>query len=169
MEVVVVKVVLACLHLGKIPQELNEIFLVLIPKKEKPVKVTDFRPISLRNVIYKIIAKFIANRLKLILPKVISENQCAFILGRLTTNNVFVVFEVVHSIRKRMRGKDGIMSLKLDMSNAFDKVEWCFFEKVMLKLGFDAKWMDVVLSCINSVSYKFLLNGTPTSFFNASK
>lgn len=73
-------------------------------------------------VVYKIIAKVIANRLQLILPEVISENQCAFVLGRLITNNIFVLIEAVHSIQKQRRCKRAIMSFKLDMSNAYDKV-----------------------------------------------
>lgn len=55
------------------------------------------------------------------------------------------------------------------MSNAYNKVKWCFLEKVMLKLGFDTKWVGLVLSCLTLVSYKVLPNAIPTSSFGASR
>lgn len=98
-------------------------------------------------MVYKILAKVLANRLKLILSQVIIDSQYAFVLGRLITDNVLVSFETVHYIRKRRRDRRGVMSLKLDMSKAYDKVEWCFLEKVMLKLGFGKKMggFDIIL------------------------
>ncbi|KAH9769811.1 reverse transcriptase domain-containing protein [Citrus sinensis] len=91
---------------------------------DKPRKVGDYRPISLCNVIYRIIAKTVANRLKLILNHVISPTQSAFIPNRLITDNIIIGYEWLHKIRLSKGKKHGIVALKLDVSKAYDRVEW---------------------------------------------
>ena len=120
---VVTKTLLDFLNLGIIPPKFNEIHIVLIPKIKDPKRVTDYRPISLYNVIYKLVLKTLANRLKKILPKIISDTQSAFVHSRLITVNVLVAFEIMHHINQKKIGKIGEMALKLDMSKAYDRVE----------------------------------------------
>ena len=116
---------------GKLEKEVNSTYIALIPKIANPLKVSDFRPISLCNVFYKIISKTLSNRLKCILPNIISTNQSAFIPGRLISDNVLVAYETLHTMHSRMWGKTGYMALKLDMSKAYDRVEWVFLQEVM--------------------------------------
>lgn len=80
------------------PPKLNDTHICLIPKTKNPHKVTEYRPISLCNVIYRILAKVLANRLKKILPGVVSNSQSAFVPRRLITDNVLVAFETMHHI-----------------------------------------------------------------------
>lgn len=96
----------------------------MIPKDNNLERVSDFRPISLCNVIYKIVIKVIANRLKPMLHSIISETQSAFIANRLITNNILIAFESLHHMKNNCTGKKGFMALKLDMSKAYDQVEW---------------------------------------------
>ena len=84
--------VLNYLNSSSLPSTLNHTFVTLIPKVKNPEKVTEFRLISLCNVLYKIFSKVLANRLKRILPLLISEHQSAFLKGRLITNNILVAF-----------------------------------------------------------------------------
>ena len=98
--------------------------------------MSDFRPISLCNVIYKLISKVLANRLKLVLPNIISENQNVFLSERLITDNVLIAFELMHYLDHKKDAKDCFMAIKLDMSKAYDRVELGFIEQVMKKLGF---------------------------------
>lgn len=102
---------------------INNSFIVLIPKSQKPKRMDEFRPISLCNVIYKTVAKVIAKRLKKVMNQIISLSQSAFVPGRLITDNVVVGFECIHTINNRRTGKSGIGALKLDMSKAYDRIE----------------------------------------------
>lgn len=104
---VVTKIVLDFLNFGITLPKFNETHIVLIPKTNNPKKVTEYRPISLCNVIYKLASKTLANRLKKILPSIISDTQSAFVNGRLITYNVLVAFETAHHINQRKWGEKG--------------------------------------------------------------
>lgn len=126
----VTEAVLSSFKSGTLPPILNHTFITLISKKKRPKFVTNFRPISLCNVLYKLVAKVLANRLKGILPQIIFPTQSAFVLGRLISNNVLAAFEIMHFLNQKRGGKEDFMSLKLDNSKAYAKVKWNFIEQV---------------------------------------
>ena len=134
---------------------------MLIPKIKNPTRVTDYRPISSCNVLYKLMVKVLANRMKRMLHFIISLNQSAFLPGRLITDNVIVAFEALHSMNTRFKGRKGYMALKLDMSKVYDKVEWDFLELLMRRIGFNDWWVDFIMTCVHTVSYLILINGKP--------
>ena len=111
----------------------NHTFITLIPKVQNLERVSDFRPISLSNVIYKIVSKVIVNRLKPLLDSIISETQSAFIADRFIMNNILIAFESLHHMKNNCTSKQGFMALKLDMSKAYDRVEWSLLERILLK------------------------------------
>ena len=139
--------------------KINRTNITLIPKTKNPTKITEFRLISLSNVIYKLISKVLANRLKSILPQIITENQSAFLSERLITNNVLAAFELMHFLEHKKEGKDCFMAVKLDISKAYDRVEWGFIKKVMKQLGFNERWISLIMHCITTVTYSVLING----------
>ncbi|KAM1548604.1 hypothetical protein ACFX1Z_009769 [Malus domestica] len=94
----VIRIIKAFWHSGRLQRKLNHTNLVLIPKVKCPKNMTQYRPIALCNVIYKILAKVLTNRLKLVMPKVISENQSAFVAGKQIQDNILVVHEILHSL-----------------------------------------------------------------------
>jgi hypothetical protein len=153
---------LAFLNAGKFDPSINSTYIALIPKVTGAVFVNEFWPISLCNVVYKIMAKALANQLKGILPRIISKHQSAFVPGRLISDNVLVAYEALHTMATRMKGKKSYMAIKVDMSKAYDRVEWGFLEGVMRKLGFDERWISIIITCVTMVSYSVLVNGIPS-------
>jgi hypothetical protein len=99
--------------------------------------------------------------LKTILPIIISKNQSAFILGRLISDNVLAAYKMLHSMHTRMWGREGYMAIKLDMSKAYDRVEWVFMEEVMRRMCFAERLVQLVMKCLTSVSYSVIVNGRP--------
>ena len=166
---VVTKIVLDFLNLGIASPKFNETHIVLVPKTNSPKRVTEFRPISLCNVIYKMASKTLANKLKKILPSIISDIQSAFMNGKLIIDNVLVAFEMMHHINLKKTGAKGEMAIKLDMSKAYDKVEWACIDKIMEKLGFHPRWRSLMMQCISSVTYAVHINGKPSGHIIPSR
>lgn len=154
-----IKIVRDFFDTGQLTNDLNETNIVLIPKKKVPTSMGDLRPIALCNVSYKLISKVLANRMKPLLDMVISPNQSAFIPGRLITDNIMVSFEVLHYLKRKRVGKEGYMAVKLDMSKAYDRVEWSFIEAIMGKMGFDVRWTRLLSQCFSTVLYKVIHGG----------
>ena len=93
-------------------------------------------------------SKVITNRLKIILPDIISPNQSVFVPERMILDNILLAYELTHVLQRRRSGLVGYATLKLDMSKAYDMVEWRFLRDIMAKLGFDGGWMELVMKCI---------------------
>jgi hypothetical protein len=121
---------------GHMPEGINKTAIVLIPKNSDPETLKDFRPISLCTVIYKVIAKCMVNRLRPILGDIISINQSAFVPGRLITNNALVAFECLHFIEHNINQDKNLCAYKLDLSKAYDRVDWDFFKESDGQIGF---------------------------------
>ena len=141
--------------------EINHTNIVLIPKVKNPDKMPDFKPISLCNVIYKIMSKVLANRLKQVLPYIVLPTQSAFVSGRLMTYNVLVAYEILHTMHAKKKGKKRTLALKLDISKVYDLVEWQFLQGIMERMGFPALWIERVMSCVITPTFSILVNGKP--------
>lgn len=144
---------------GIMPQEVNCTNIVRIPKNKALRSAKDYWPISLRNVVYKLVAKVLANHLKKILPNIISPNQDAFVPERQIFNNSMVAYETVAVMKNRRQGRKGAFALKLDMSKAYDRVEWDYLEMMMKKLPFSKKWIGWFMERVRTVSYSVIVNG----------
>uniref|UniRef100_A0A8I7B4Y0 Reverse transcriptase domain-containing protein n=1 Tax=Hordeum vulgare subsp. vulgare TaxID=112509 RepID=A0A8I7B4Y0_HORVV len=105
---------------GIMPDGVNDTSVVLIPKIPHPRELKDFRPISLCKVVYKIVSKCMVNRLRPLLAELISENQSAFIPGRLITDNSIIAFECIHHIQSVKENSPALCAYKLDLSKAYD-------------------------------------------------
>lgn len=147
--------VLDFLNHGIMPKGLNHTNVVLFPNALNPSEMKDLSPISLCNVFYKLNSMVLANKLEVILSLIIDDNQSAFVQGRLIYDNILLSSEVFHFLQHNQARKRGYMAFKLDMSKAYDRVEWEFLSYIMTKIGFPSRWINYV----SSVTYSFLVNG----------
>ena len=132
----VICMVLNVLNFNILVAEINKTNITLVPKTKNPAKMIEFRPISLSNVVSKLISKVLASRLKTILPQIITENHSAFLLVQLIIDNMLVAFELMHYLDHKRDVKDCYMAVKLDTRKTYHRVEWGFTEKVMERMGF---------------------------------
>ncbi|PNX78963.1 ribonuclease H, partial [Trifolium pratense] len=146
------------LERGYFPSSLNETNICLIPKCDNPISMKDMRPISLCNVLYKMVSKLLANRLKDCLEKCVSEEQSAFVEGRSILDNALIAIEIIHAMKRKTRGLKGDLALKIDISKAYDKVDWGFLRGMLERLGFANKWIYWMMLCVSSVTYSVLVN-----------
>jgi hypothetical protein len=109
-------------------------------------------------------SKMLSHRFKVILLEIISDHQSPFMPGRLITKNILLAYECIHTMKNK-KEKKGLCAIKLDMHKAYDRVEWCFLEKIMDKLGFDQRWVKLVMACVSSVCYRVRFNNTKTKTF----
>ncbi|KAA3481221.1 reverse transcriptase [Gossypium australe] len=149
---------LGVLNEGKDLDSVNRTDNVLIPKTLNATNLVNFRPISLCTILYKLVAKTIANRMQDFIGQCIDSAQSAFVPGRLILDNVLIAYEILHTLRQKHSGKKGFMAVKLDMSKAYDRVEWSYLKEVMLKMGFDESWVELIMKCISTVSYIVNIN-----------
>lgn len=151
------------------PEVLNNTDIVLILKNSDPKRMPELRPISLCNVAYRIFSKIISNRLKNLMECVISPAQSAIIPGRLITDNLLLASEVMHYMKSHTAGRKGWMAAKIDMSKAFDRMEWSFLEAMMLKMGFHEHFVKLIMRCVSTVEYGIQLNGEEVSQVSPSR
>lgn len=151
------------------PASWNHTQLCLISEDPSDVTKSEMQPISLCSVHYKIIDKILCERLKRILPEIISETQGAFVSERSITDNILLAHEMVHALMTNSSVSDGYMAIKTDMSKAYDRLEWCFFQKLLEKLGFDEMWINWIMSCVTTVTYSVLLNGRAHGYIKPTR
>jgi hypothetical protein len=144
---------------------LNSTFLTLIPKEQIFINMRNFIPISLCNVIYKIISKVIALRLQPIIPFIISKEQSGYVEGRKIMDSVTLVHEIIHSLKStRTPG----MLLKIDLSKSFEKLIWKYMKVLLSAFSFNKDWVSWILNLISSTFFSILFNGVPSQPFSPS-
>ncbi|XP_071683220.1 uncharacterized protein [Lolium perenne] len=150
--------VLGCIDISR----LNFGILSLIPKVPGAEQISQYRPIALINVIFKIISKAYASKLDPIAHRIISPNQTAFIKGRNILDGPLALLEIIHDIRKRKHS--GVL-LKLDFEKAYDRVNWDFLGEVLRCKGFDAGYIHRILQLVSGGQTVISINGEVGPFF----
>lgn len=152
---------------GKMLHQWNATILTLIPKKQNAVQITDFRPISCCNTVYKVIAKLLVARLKQILLDVISNTQSAFIPGRLLLENVLMATELVQGYKWKNITKRSM--LKVDLKKAFDSLNWSFIIFILQALRLPPDFINLISQRITTTRFSVAVNGELGGYFRGTK
>ncbi|KAL6125591.1 hypothetical protein ACLB2K_073647 [Fragaria x ananassa] len=151
-----------------IPAGLNHTLITLVPKISAPKHMHLFRPISLCCTVYKIISKIIVDRIRPMLKKWISPNQVSFVPGKQISDNIMIAQEILHKC-KNAKGTKGFMAWKVDLSKAYDRLNWNFIEQVLYEVKIPIQLVKLIMSCVSTASYQIVLNGELSESFTGSK
>lgn len=143
---------------GVMPSSIAKSNLILIPKVKDPCQVGDYRPISVCNVIYKIISKILTTRLKPYIARCVSSSQSAFIPGREIFENVILIREVLHSFKSSSYSCPDFC-LKVDLSKAFDRMDWDYLQSILPLYGVPSRMIAWIMACVRSSEFSIILNG----------
>lgn len=144
----------------------NHTLLALIPKRTTSNKVDQFRSISLCNVVYKVITKILASRIRPLLDQIIHSSQSAFIPHQSILDNIIINHEIMCHFKARKERK-GYIAVKVDMAKAYDMVEWDVLLKILELHGFDKQFYQLIHKFLASTHFSTLVNGSPYGFFTS--
>ncbi|KAL0290978.1 UNVERIFIED_CONTAM: hypothetical protein Sradi_7037500 [Sesamum radiatum] len=154
-------------HTGKLLKQINTTLIALIPKVNMPLYVSDYRPISCCNVLYKAITKIIVKRIHRILPLMIDNSQTAFVPGRSITDNILLAQELLAGYNQmRLPNR---CTLKVDIQKAYDSVEWDFLLEVLRLFNFPNQFIVLIDQCISTASFSVSINGSIHGFFKGGR
>lgn len=141
----------------KMLKVINNTIITVIPKSSHAEAVGDYRPIVCCNTVYKVISKMLCNRLKVILPSIISENQSAFVAGRTIMQNILICQNLVRLYNRKAATRSCL--IKIDLKKAYDSIEWDFVEEMLHALNFPMKFIRWIMEFISTTQYTMAING----------
>lgn len=151
---------------SSLPKGVCSSLVALVPNKENPQKVSDYRPISLIGNIHKIISKLLAIRLNKVIRKLISKSQSAFISNGQIMDEVLAINEIVDLAKKKGQR---CFILKVDFEKAYDSVSWVFLKYMLGRMGFCDKWLAWMNACVLSGHVSVLVIGGPPNGHQAGR
>ena len=89
--------------------------------------------------------------------------------SRIIIDNTTIAFEMLHHMRNRTKGKKGHMAVKLDISKAYDRVEWEFLQQIKQKIGLPDQWVNLAMEIVRTTSYSTLINSEPRDFITLTR
>ena len=154
------------MNLCFLTEELNISKITLLPKSEDRLRIQNYRPISLLNTLYKVVAKIYANRMKPLLHNWILPSQTGFVPNRCILDNIFLAFEAIAWARE---SQQDLSMLLLDFEKAYDRVNWTFLREVMERMGFHSQWIRQVMSLNDNATASVIVNGDISKTFRLQR
>ncbi|CAL0333248.1 unnamed protein product [Lupinus luteus] len=151
----------------RIYPNINCTLVTIIPKHNDANTMKDMRPISCYTTIYNIISKILTTRLGRIIEHVVDDSQSAFIPGRVIHDNIILAQELVRGYDRK--GTSPRCMIQMDIQKAYDTLEWDSLKSIMTELGFPQKFVRWTMLCVSTVTYKYSVNGAPTSVLHAKR
>ncbi|XP_062094166.1 uncharacterized protein LOC133800227 [Humulus lupulus] len=152
---------------GNLPEEVNKATISLIPKTETHSRAADYRPIACCNSIYKCISKILCSRLASVLPSLVHQNQGAFVKNRLLAHNILILQVIIKGYKWKNISPRCV--LKIDLSKAYDMLDWNFLEDILTEFCFLVKFINWVMACLKDPTYLILMNGKVQGEFKGRK
>ena len=90
-------------------------------------------------------------------------------LCREDLSHVLVAFECLHAIKTWNNLKFPLCAVKLDMMKAYDRVEWNYLKEILLRMGFRDSWVEMIMRCVSSASFRVQVNGKLSRRFEAAR
>ncbi|KAL0362364.1 UNVERIFIED_CONTAM: hypothetical protein Scaly_1191600 [Sesamum calycinum] len=151
----------------KLLKQVNATLLALVPKVNLPTRVSDYRPISYCNVIYKAITKIIVKRMQRVLHMLIDYSQNAFVPGHSISNNILLTQELLAGYNQAKLPPR--CTLKVDIQKAYDSVEWDFLLEVLKLFNFPPRFIGWIEQCVTTATFSISLNGYVYGFFKGGR
>ncbi|KAL0402454.1 UNVERIFIED_CONTAM: hypothetical protein Slati_4275300 [Sesamum latifolium] len=149
--------------MGKLLKQINATIIALIPKVQMPARVSEYRPISCCNVLYKVITKLIVKRMQTVLHLLIDSLQNTFVPGRSIANNILLAQELLAGYNQVKRPPR--CTIKVDLKKAYDSVEWDYLLEVLKSFNFSTRFIRWIEQCISTANFSISLNGSIYGFF----
>lgn len=149
------------------PAASNSTILSLVPKHPGASSISQYRPISCLNTLYKVVARLLVRRLKPILPDLIVPNQTAFVKNRLLIENTILAGELVNGYHRRTGTKK--ITIKVDIAKAFDTLSWEFLFNCLEGLQIPQQLLSWLRACICTPSYMIGYNGMVQGYFKGKR
>ncbi|MCO5590485.1 hypothetical protein L7F22_044455 [Adiantum nelumboides] len=151
---------------GTIQPEFNKGLIKLIPKGQDKLEVKSFRPLTMLNTVYKVMAKALTLRIRTVVGQVVHSKQFGFVQGRSIHE---AILNVITAIDWAAEQEDEYVMINMDLEKAYDRVSWEYILAVVERMGFGELFTGMVKTLFQNASATIQVNGYITESFQLAR